>query len=68
MGLLAMPLLVILSLGILALSGSTGVSLFIVLAVSAFAKLSNVAFGFSTSQSANAIVYQSLPDTTRERI
>jgi len=63
-----MPLLVILSLGILALSGSMGVSLFIVFAVSAFAKLSNVAFGFSTSQSANAIVYQSLPDTTRERI
>ena len=67
-GLLAMPLLVILSLGILALSGSLGASLFIVFAVGAFAKLSNVAFGFSTSQSANAIVYQSLPDTIRGRV
>ena len=67
-GLLAMPLLVILSLGILALIGSLGASLFIIFAVSAFAKLSNVAFGFSTSQSANAIVYQSLPDTIRGRV
>jgi ATP:ADP antiporter, AAA family len=67
-GLLAMPLLVILSLGILAISGSMGASLFIVFAVGAFAKLSNVAFGFSTSQSANAIVYQSLPDTIRGRV
>ena len=67
-GLLAMPLLVILSLGMLALSGSLGASLFMVFAVGAFAKLSNVAFGFSTSQSANAIVYQSLPDTMRGRV
>ncbi len=67
-GLLAMPLLVILSLGILALSGSLGASLLFVFALGAFAKLSNVAFGFSLSQSANAIVYQSLPDTVRGRV
>jgi ATP/ADP translocase len=67
-GLLAMPLLVILSLGVLALSGSLGASLLTVFAVGTFAKLVNVAFGFSTSQSANAIVYQSLPDTMRGRV
>ena len=67
-GLLAMPLVVILSLGILAFSGNLGASLFFVFAISAFAKLVNVAFGFSLSQSANAIVYQSLPDTVRGRV
>ncbi|HLO18074.1 MAG TPA: MFS transporter, partial [Anaerolineales bacterium] len=67
-GMLAMPLAVILSLGLLALSGTLGASLFFVFALSAFAKLINVAFGFSLSQSANAIVYQSLPDTVRGRV
>ena len=67
-GLLAMPLAVILSLGILALTGSLGASLLFVFALSAFAKLINVVFGFSLSQSANAIVYQSLPDTIRGRV
>ena len=67
-GLLVMPLAVILSLGILALSGTLGASLLFVFALSAFAKLINVAFGFSLSQSANAIVYQSLPNTVRGRV
>jgi ATP:ADP antiporter, AAA family len=67
-GLVAMPLLVILTMGILALSGSFGASLFFAFAMSAAAKLINVAFGFSLSQSANAIVYQSLPDTARGRV
>jgi ATP/ADP translocase len=67
-GLIAMPLFVILNLGILALSGSLGASLFFVFTLGAFAKLVNVAFGFSLSQSANAIVYQSLPDTVRRRV
>lgn len=67
-GLLAMPLLVILSIGILAISGSLGVSLLIIFAMGAFAKLVNVAFGFSLSQSANAIIYQSLPENTRSRV
>jgi len=67
-GLIAMPLFVILNLGILALSGSLGASLFFVFALSALAKLVNVAFGFSLSQSANAIVYQSLPDTVRRHV
>ncbi|MGD8406045.1 MAG: Npt1/Npt2 family nucleotide transporter [Anaerolineales bacterium] len=67
-GLIAMPLFVILNLGILALSGSLGASLFFVFALGALAKLVNVAFGFSLSQSANAIVYQSLPDTVRRRV
>ena len=67
-GLLGMPLLVILSLGLLAVSGSLGAPLLVVFAVGAFAKLVNVAFGFSLSQSANAIVYQSLPETTRGRV
>ena len=67
-GLLSMPLLVILSLGTLAFSGSLGASLLFAFALSAFAKLINVAFGFSLSQSASAIVYQSLPDTIRGRV
>ncbi len=67
-GLVSMPLLVILTLGILALSGSLGVSLFFVFVLGSLAKLINVALGFSLSQSANAIVYQSLPDTIRRRI
>jgi ATP/ADP translocase/HEAT repeat protein len=67
-GLLTMPLVVILTLGILALSGSLGASLFFVFVLGVFAKLINVAFGFSLSQSANAIVYQSLPDTVRGRV
>jgi len=68
LGLIAMPLVVILILGILAVSGSLGVSLFFVFALGALAKLINVAFGFSLSQSANAIVYQSLSDTIRRRV
>ena len=68
LSLLAMPLIVTVSLGILAVSGGLGAPLFIIFAVGSFAKLVNVAFGFSLSQSANALVYQSLPDTTRGRI
>jgi AAA family ATP:ADP antiporter len=67
-GLLGMPLLVIFGICFLAVSGSLGAPLLVVFAVGAFAKLSNVAFGFSLSQSANAIVYQSLPETTRGRV
>jgi len=67
-GMIAMPLFVILNLGILAISGSLGAPLFFVFALGALAKLVNVAFGFSLSQSANAIVYQSLPDTVRRRV
>jgi len=67
-GLVAMPLVVILSLSVLALGGSLGASLFFVFAVGTFTKLVNAAFGFSLSQSANAIVYQSLPDTIRGRV
>jgi hypothetical protein len=67
-GLLGMPLAVILSLGVLALSGSLGASLFFVFLLGALGKLLNVAFGFSLSQSANAIVYQSLPDSIRPRV
>jgi len=68
LGLLAMPLAVTLSLGVLAVGGSLGLSLSVVFAIGAFAKLVNVSFGFSLSQSANAIVYQSLPDTVRGRV
>lgn len=67
-GLLAMPLAVILSLGILSIGGNLGVPLVFVFVLSALAKLINVALGFSLSQSANAIVYQSLPDTIRGRV
>jgi len=67
-GLIAMPLVVTATLGILAISGSLGASLLIVFALGAFAKLINVAFGFSLSQSANAIIYQSLPDSIRTRV
>lgn len=67
-GLAAMPLLVIFTMSILALSGRLGVSLFAIFLMGAFAKLVNVALGFSLSQSANAIVYQSLPDSRRARV
>jgi ATP/ADP translocase/HEAT repeat protein len=67
-GLLAMPVIVILSLGILALSENFGAPLFVVFLLGSFAKLINVALGFSLSQSANAIVYQSLIDTVRGRV
>ena len=40
----------------------------IVFGLGALAKLVNAAFGFSLSQSANAIVYQSLPDPVRVRV
>ena len=63
-----MPLAVTITLGILALGGSVGVVLFYIFALSTLAKLINIAFGFSLSQSANAIVYQSLPDTMRGRV
>jgi AAA family ATP:ADP antiporter len=67
-GLAGMPLLVTFTLGSLAISGSLGGTLAIVFALGVLAKLINVAFGFSLSQSANAIVYQSLPDTVRVRV
>lgn len=67
-GLVGMPMLVTFTLGSLAISGSLGGTLAIVFALGALAKLINVAFGFSLSQSANAIVYQSLPDTVRIRV
>ena len=67
-GLLAMPLVVTLSLGVLAFNGSMGAPLLVVFVIGTFAKLVNVAFGFSLSQSANAIVYQSLPENIRGRI
>lgn len=67
-GLIAMPLAVTLTLGVLALSGSLGISLFYIFILSTLAKLINVSFGFSMSQSANALVYQSLPDTIRGRV
>ncbi len=66
-GLIGMPLAVTVIVGVLALSGTLGAALAIVFAVSAFAKLINGAFGFSLSQSANAIVYQALPDQQRAR-
>lgn len=67
-GLLLMPMAVILGLGVVAVSGSLGAPLFFVFALSALTKVMNVAFGFSLSLSANAIVYQSLPDTIRGRV
>jgi ATP/ADP translocase len=67
-GLLAMPLAVTLTLGLLAVSGNLGAPLFFAFVLGAFAKLINVAFGFSLSLSANAIVYQSLPDPLRARV
>jgi len=67
-GLVGMPMLVTFTLGSLAISGSLGGTLAIVFALGALAKLINVAFGFSLSQSANAIVYQSLSDTVRVRV
>jgi len=68
LSLLAMPLTITLALGFLAASGSLGAALAIAFVVGSLAKLINVAFGFSLSQSANAIVYQSLPDTIRPRV
>jgi hypothetical protein len=68
LALISMPLGVIVSLSILALSGNLGVPLSLVFGLAAFAKLINVTFGFSLSQSANAIVYPSLPDSIRGRV
>ncbi len=67
-GLLGMPVVVILSIAILAFSRSFGMPLLLVFLLATFAKAINVAFGFSLSQSSNAIVYQSLPDTIRPRV
>lgn len=67
-GLLGMPVAVIISISALAIGGSIGASLLFVFILSALAKLLNVAFGFSLSQSANAVMYQALPDRIRPRI
>lgn len=67
-GLLAMPVLVTVCLAVLAFGGSLGAPLLLVFALGTFAKLTNVALGFSLSQSANAIVYQSLSETIRKRV
>lgn len=67
-GLIGMPMLVTFIVGGLVLSGRFGATLLIVFGLSAFAKLITSAFGFSLSQSANAIVYQSLSDRIRRRV
>ena len=67
-GLLTMPVVVIVCISMLALSSSLGAPLFIAFVLGSVAKLTNVALGFSLSQSANAIVYQSLPDPMRGRV
>ena len=67
-GLAGMPLLATFAIGALAAGGGLGGTLRIVFGLAALAKLVNVAFGFSLSQSANAIVYQSLPETVRGRV
>jgi ATP:ADP antiporter, AAA family len=67
-GLIAMPVAVTSIIALLALGGSLDIALFYIFALSTLAKLINVSFGFSLSQSANAIVYQSLPDTIRGRV
>lgn len=67
-GLLGMPAALILIVGLLGISGSLGASLSTVFTLAALAWLIEIAFGFSLSLSANAIVYQSLPDTLRPRV
>ncbi len=67
-GLLGMPLLVTVVVAALAASGTFGGTLFVVFGVGAIAKLINVALGFSISQSAIAILFQSVPDPMRAQV
>ncbi len=67
-GLITMPLLVTLGTGLLALAGSLAAPALLVFGLSVSVKLINVALGFSLSQSANVIVYQSLSERIRSRI
>lgn len=67
-GLLGMPLLVTVGTGLLAASGSLAAPALMVFGLSVSVKLVNVALGFSLSQSANAIVYQSLSERIRPRV
>jgi len=67
-GLLAMPLLVTLGVGLLAVGGSLSVSTMLIFGLGVSVKLINVALGFSLSQSSNVLVYQSLSDRIRPRI
>lgn len=67
-GLIAMPLLVTACAGLLAFGGSLNAPALAIFGLSVSLKLLNVALGFSLSQSANAIVYQSLSERIRPRV
>jgi hypothetical protein len=67
-GLVAMPLLVTLGVGLLAIGGSLAAPALLIFGLGVSVKLINVALGFSLSQSSNVLVYQSLSDRIRPRI
>ncbi len=70
-GLLIMPVLVTVFVALVAISGTLGsanAGVALALAFGTLAKLTNVAIGFSITQSANSVMYQALPADQRTRI
>jgi ATP:ADP antiporter, AAA family len=67
-GLAAMPILVVLALGSVAVAGSIGVPALVVFLFAAAGKLVNVAIGFSLDMSATNLAYQALPPSQRIRV
>lgn len=67
-GLLTLPVLVAVAVALVAVGGSVGVPALVLFWLATAAKLSNVAIGFSLSQTSHNVMYQALEGRARERV
>lgn len=67
-GLLTMPVLVAAAIGAVAVGGTLGLPALALFYLATAGKLINVGLGFSLSQTAHNVMYQALPDASRERV
>ena len=67
-GLLTLPVLVTAAVAAVAFGGTLGLPAVMLFWLATSAKLSNVAFGFSLSQTSHNVMYQALEGRTRERV
>lgn len=67
-GLLALPVLVTVAAFAIAAGGTLGVPALVLFWLATAAKLANVAFGFSLSQTSHNVMYQALEGRARERV
>jgi HEAT repeat protein len=67
-GLLTMPVLVAAAIGAVAAGGALGLPALALFYLATAGKLFNVGLGFSLSQTAHNVMYQALPDASRERV